>query len=101
MSGSEGKSKFMINKYNYRLGPLPLVSQSNQENHRTPEIFWKCYCLAREKPIRCEKTKLHARMLISLWFQGQFTCPDLCCVGHNTINIPEIFQVFTVFLVAL
>ena len=40
-------------------------------------------------------------MLISLWFCGLFTCLDLVLIGRNTINIPEMFQVFTVFLVAL
>ena len=45
----------------------------------TREIFLECYCLAREKPIRREKTKPQARTLVSLWFRGQFTCPDLCC----------------------
>ena len=45
----------------------------------TREIFPECYCLAREKPISHEKTKPQARTLVSLWFCGQFTCPDLCC----------------------
>ena len=66
----------------------------------TPEIFLECYCLAREKPIRCEKTKPQARTLISLWFCGQFVL-IFAVIGHNTINIPEIFQVFTVFPVTL
>ena len=44
----------------------------------TPEIFLECYCGARKKPIRAEKTKLQARMLISLWFCGLLACPDLC-----------------------
>ena len=45
----------------------------------TGEIFLECYCLAREKPIRREKTKQQARTLVSLWFCGQFACPELCC----------------------
>ena len=45
----------------------------------TPEIFLECYCLAREKSIRHEKTKPEARTLISSWFCGYFACPDLCC----------------------
>ena len=77
MSGSEGKSTFM--KSIYGLGLLALVLQSDRENRRTPEIFWECYCFAREKPIRCGKTKPQARTLISLWFCGQFMCLDLCC----------------------
>ena len=62
----------------------------------TPEILLECYYLAREKPMRCEKNKPQARTLISLWFCAQFTCLDLCCDSHNTINILKIFQVFTV-----
>ena len=76
-SGSDGKSTFM--KSIYGSGLLVLVLQSSWENRRTPEIFQECYCLAREKPIRCEKTKRQARMLISLWFHGQFAYTDLCC----------------------
>ena len=45
----------------------------------TPEIFLECHCVARKKPIRCEKRKPQARMLISLWFCGLLACPDLCC----------------------
>ena len=45
----------------------------------TLEISQECYCLPKEKPVRHEKTKPQARMLISLWFCGQFMCPDLCC----------------------
>ena len=39
---------------------------------RTPEIFLQCDSVARKKPIRHvnEKTKLQARLLISLWFCG-------------------------------
>ena len=46
--------------------------------------------------MRCEKNKPQARTLITLWFCAQFTCLDLCCDSHNTINILKIFQVFTV-----
>ena len=44
-----------------------------------PEIFLECYCVARKKPIRREKTKLQAGTLISLRFGGLLACPDLCC----------------------
>ena len=60
-----------------------------------------CYCLAREQAIMHEKTKLQARTFINVWFWGQFVCPDIFVIGHNTFNTPEIFQVFTVFRVAL
>ena len=45
----------------------------------TPERFLECYCVAIKKPIRHAKTKLQARMLISLWVCGLCSCPDLCC----------------------
>ena len=47
----------------------------------TPEIFLACYCVAIKKPIRHEKTKPQARMLISLFFCGLLACPDLHCDG--------------------
>ena len=49
------------------------------------------------KPFRCEKTKLQAATVFSLWF-----CNLLDCIlGHGkyTINNLEIFQVFTFVLV--
>ena len=36
----------------------------------TPEIFLECFCVARKRPIRREKTEPQARTLISLWFCG-------------------------------
>ena len=61
----------------------------------------ECYCGARKKPIRHEKTKLQARTLISLWFVACSHVLIFADIGRNTINIPEIFQVFKVFPVAL
>ena len=61
-----------------------------------PEIFLECYCVARKKPIKCEITKPQERKLFSLWSCGLLASPD-----RNTINIPELFQEFTVFPVAL
>ena len=57
----------------------------------TPEIFLECFCVARKKPIRHEKTELQARTLISLWFCGYSSHVLIFAViGHNTIKIPEI-----------
>ena len=60
----------------------------------TPESFLECYCVARKKPIRREKTKLQARTLISLWFCGLLACPNLCCdwSQHNehSCNISSV-----------
>ena len=66
----------------------------------TLEIFLECHCVAwRKKVSQVWETKLQARTLFSLWFCGSFMCPNLCWIGHNTINIPEILQVLMVLLV--
>ena len=63
----------------------------------TPEIFMECYCVVRNKPIRREIIKPQTATVISLWFWGLLVCPELIVIiGWYTINIPEIFQVFTV-----
>ena len=49
--------------------------QSNRENREQQKDFWNVIVL---------QEKSH----------GYFVCADHCC--DNTINIPEIFQVFTV-----
>ena len=56
-----------------------LLLYHQTEKTGTPEIFLACYCVAIKKPIRHEKTKPQARMLISLFFCGLLTCPDLHC----------------------
>ena len=67
----------------------------------TPEIFLACYCVAIKKPIRHEKTKPQARMLISLFFLWLAHMSWSSLWLSDTINILEIFQVFTVIPVAL
>ena len=54
----------------------------------TPEIFLECYCVARKKPIR-------------RGFVASTHVLIFAVIGYNTINIPEIFQVFKVFPVTL
>ena len=39
----------------------------------------ECYCVARNKPIRREITKPQTATVISLWFWGLLTCPELYC----------------------
>ena len=54
--------------------------------------------VTKKKPIRCEKTKLETEIVITVC--GSEVCSwalDLAVIGHYTINIPEIFQVLTVF----
>ena len=43
----------------------------------TPEIFMECYCVARNKPIRHEKTKPQTAAVISLWFWCLLVYPEL------------------------
>ena len=74
---TEKMSNFEISVYSHPWRSRRQL-QSNRENREISEIFLECYCVARKKPIRYEKTKLQARLLISLWFCGLFTCPDLC-----------------------
>ena len=44
----------------------------------TPEIFMECYCVARNKLIRREITKLQTATVINLWFRGLLAYPELC-----------------------
>ena len=41
---------------------------------------WERYGDARKKPLSCEKVKPHEATIISLWFCGSLSCPDLCSV---------------------
>ena len=45
----------------------------------TPEIFMECYCVARNKPIRCVITKPRTATVIKLWFWGLLAYPELYC----------------------
>ena len=65
--------------------------QSNWENHEHHFQLLECYCYcgAIKKSVRHEKTKLHTRMLISLWFVACSHVLIFAEIGHNTRNIPE------------
>ena len=68
----------------------------------TPEIFLECYCFASKNLIRREKTQRQARTLITVCgFVASSRVLIFAVIGHNTINIPKIFQVFTIFPVTL
>ena len=71
----------------------------------TPDIYMKCYCVARNKPLRREITRPQKAAVISLWFSALVACPELYCywpvpraiMSNNgscqyTINTPEIFS---------
>ena len=50
------------------------------------------YFAVRRKPKRQTAT------VISLWFCGLLACPEqVIGIGHYAINIPKIYQLFTVF----
>ena len=66
----------------------------------TPEIFLECYCVARNKSINRKITKLQTATVISLWFWGCLHILNFIVISQYTINISEIFQVFTVFWVS-
>ena len=55
-----------------------------------------------KKTIKRKKTKRQARTLITVFgFVASSRVLIFAVIGHNAINIPEIFQVFTIFPVAL
>ena len=62
----------------------------------TPEIFMKCYCVAGNSPIRREINRKLQRQLVC-GFEVSLRILNFIVIGQYTINIPEIFQVFTVF----
>ena len=68
-------------------------------------MFLECYCVAwkeKKKTIRREKTKRQPRTLITVsGFVASSRVLIFAVIGHNAINIPEIFQVFTMFPVPL
>ena len=56
----------------------------------------------KKETIRREKTKRQARTLITVCgFGASSRVVIFAVIGHNAINIPEIFQVFTIFPVPL
>ena len=71
----------------------------NPQKCERQKYLWNVIVL-QEKPKRDEKTKPQTATTMSLWFWVSFACSELYAViGHHTINIPEIFQVFSVFCV--
>ena len=60
----------------------------------------ECYYIAKRKPIRHEEPKLQTATVVSLWFCGFVVflhVLNFIVIGLYTINIPGIFQPFTVF----
>ena len=68
---------------------------SQTEKSWTSEIFLECYCVARKKPIRREKTKPKARTLITVC--GFVACSRaliFAVIGHNTITLYRFLKYF-------
>ena len=85
------KADFSPLPHNEELGPRLVYSQT--EKTMNTEIFLECYCVARKKK-QSGVRKLNGK-------QERSRVPIFAVIGHNTINIPEIFQVFTIFPVSL
>ena len=71
-----------------------LLWNSQYQEHETE--WW----VARKKPVRREKTKPQTATVItrSAWFWDLLHAPvTFIVIGHYTIYIPEVFQVFTGF----
>lgn len=66
------------------------------KNREHQEYFWNIIVFQEKKPIKHEKTELQARSSIVCGFVASSHVLIFAVIGHNTINIPEIFQVFMV-----
>ena len=75
------------------------ILQSNRENHEHQKIFLEYIVMQKIKPIRHEKLNLQPRtyILIHCGFVASSCVLIFAVIGCNTINILEIFQVFSVF----
>ena len=85
------QSRFSPFPHNEEPGPRLVYSQT--EKTLNSEIFLECYCVARKKK-QSRVRKLNGK-------QERSRLPIFAVIGHNTINIPEIFQVLTIFSVPL
>ena len=65
----------------------------------TPETFLECYCVARKSQSGVRKLICEQERLLVCGFVASLHVLIFAVIGQDTINIPEIFQVFTVFWV--
>ena len=88
--------------HNAEPGPRLDYSQTEKTvNTRNISGMLLC-CEKKKKTIRLEKTKRQARTLITVCgFVASSRVLIFLVIGHNAINILEIFQVFTIFPVPL
>ena len=73
---SSTDNPFIWSDFQFRLSPSLTVKLTKPW---TPEIFVECYCVARNKPIRREKTKPQTTTVINLCFWGLLAYPELYC----------------------
>ena len=59
------------------------------------------FCQAAKKSGRNNKVAVRQGFTVVCGFVANSLVLIFALIGHNTINIPEIFQVFTVFPVTL
>ena len=83
-----------------------LVYSQTEITVNTRNISGMLLCCEKKKTttttIRHEKTKRQARTLITVCgFVASSRVLIFAVIGHNTITIPEVFQVFTIFPVPL
>ena len=87
--------------HNAEPGPRLVYSQT-EKTMNTRNISGMLLFCEKKKTIRREKIKRQARTLITICgFVASSRVLIFAVISHNTINIREIFQVFTIFPVPL
>ena len=77
-----------------------LMCRKNATGEGKTKVFLECYCLAESQSgVRKFIRKQELRLLCG--FVASLRVLIFAAIGHNITNIPEIFQVLTVFSVAL
>ena len=75
-----------------------LSPESNRENREHQKYFWNVIVLQEKKPviIRSRKPNCKQERYLFCGFVAKLRVLIFAVIGHNTINIPGIFQAFTV-----
>ena len=95
----EQKTSFWLKKWKQFL-PI-LWSLHNWENCEHQKYFWNVIVVQEKNQSGVRKLNYKQECWLVC---GSVACPHVlifAVIGRNTINIPEMFQVFTVFPVAL
>ena len=75
---------------------VPLTNSQNGKTVNTRNISGMLLCCKEKANQARESTKPQPRTLICLWFVASLRALIFALIGHNTINIRGIFQVFAV-----